>query len=202
MHLPDVDPADANGTLLRPIEAQQEIAQRRLARAGVPHNGHHLTRSNLKTHIVQNPTAWLIGEAYVFECDAGAFRLSSRMLLQLRWDLAVEQSEDLFGGDDAGLQHSVALADFLDRAQEAAAILQEGGNCSDGQAAALEQISSTNEKARLGDGSQELDGGHKPCVGGDPLPRSLQVFAIDGVERLQAGKLTVEKMQHIDAVDV
>ena len=68
--------------------------------------------------------------------------------------------------------------------------------------AAAEQISSSDEKTRLRDGAQQLDRGHEPCVGGHPLLRRLQVLAIDGIEGLQAGKLAIEKMHHVDAVDV
>ena len=202
VHLPYIDAADADGSTLRPIKPQQKIAYGCFARARVPNDRQHFTGANMEADIVQHPAVSFVSKPYILECDIEAAGLCLGTRLQVRWSFRVKKSEDLFGGDDAGLQDAVPLADLLDGTQEFGSILQEGNERSDGEAAGMEQMGADDEQSGLRDGAEQLDGRHEPCVGRDPLLGCLHVFAVDRVEGLQARLLAIEQMHHVDAVDM
>ena len=65
-------PPIADVAALDVVEAQQQIGQRRLARAGVAHHRDGFARLDAETHVAQHPVLVLIGEPDVIEFDGDA----------------------------------------------------------------------------------------------------------------------------------
>ena len=70
----DVLPGYRDAALLHIVKAVQQPRQRRFSRARGADNGHGFSRRNLKTDVVQNWAAWVVGKADVFKTHGGVQR--------------------------------------------------------------------------------------------------------------------------------
>ena len=72
---PHVFPVDADRTVADLIKARDELAERRLAAAGGPHDGDDLARRDVHAHIVQHAARFLfrvVGKAHMVNIDLAA----------------------------------------------------------------------------------------------------------------------------------
>ncbi len=73
----------------------------------------------------------------------------------------------------ADLQDVVLFAEVLNRAEEAQAVLQEGGDDAEGEGAGLDAEAAVGENAGQREHGNELHHGIEPAVGGDGVLEGL-----------------------------
>ena len=128
IEIADVDAADADGSALDVVEAQQQAGERGLARAGVAHHGDGLARLDAEADVARAPSLRLCRRT-----RRGRTR-RPRAPPETAWRWAgdwishrrVQQLEDALGGRHGRLQDVVLLAQILNGPEESHAVLEKG----------------------------------------------------------------------------
>ena len=126
IEIADVDAVDRDPTTPDVVKAQQQIDQRRLARAGRADDADALTRLDLEAHVPKHPVGLrrlliAVREPDPVEHDVSGRRRGTPSRLRRRFDGGrfVEQLEDALGRRHRGLQNVELLRHVADRTEEA-----------------------------------------------------------------------------------
>ena len=129
IELADVDAVDRDPAARHVVEPQQQVDQRRLARAGGADDADALAGADLEADVLEHQVVVVVGEPDVVEARCGpAPGAGRRAGARRRLDRhrLVEQLEDPLGRGHRRLQDVELLRHVADRPEEALRVLQEG----------------------------------------------------------------------------
>ena len=206
----DIDAVEQDLAALNIVEAQQQLNDRGLARAGVADNRERLARLDAEGNIAQHPVFVLwIRAAVIGEPDIAEFDFAARR----RQCVRVSRGETIVTGSSSSLKmrSEAAMADcrmlnfslkILNRPEEALRVLHEGDQHAD--------LQRSGDHAHAADPKEQRDAGHAEKFDGrvekgERVDRVLVRFHVDAIqfgELLARFALAVEELHHGHAADV
>ena len=179
-----------------------------LAGPGVPHDRQLFTRRDGEGDIAEHPVglaragiAAPVREPDVLEADlaGGADGIQRRPGWIHDGGFAVEQAEDPLGRRHRSLEQVVLVGQVLNRAEEAARVVQEGGEHADRDGPSDHCAAPVPDDQRERHRGQLLDHREEQRIVPDRPEVRAQVVLVEALEALQVGVLAVEELHDADA---
>jgi hypothetical protein len=199
----EVVAVDGDVALARVVEAREELRDRGLPRARMPHERDRRPGRDVQLDAVQNLDAPAVAEADVLEVDVPLDHgeiLGVRRVQDFR--LFVEHLGDLVQRRDRGEKRVVELGKLLHRIEEVGEVQHEGEQGADREVVVEIAVAAVAEHDRGRRGGQEVDEREVEAVGYDRDVVGLAVMGVDVLEVALVRGLTVERLHDSHAGDV